>query len=73
MCPSRIVKHIHKWALCVAYQDLQSSFSAVLVGDNLFTIHQNLQLQAIKIIKVKMNISPTIINGIFLVFKELSL
>ena len=38
----------------------------MLVKDNSFTIHQkNLQLLAIEIFKVKMNISPEIINEIF--------
>ena len=60
------VSHIHERALCIVYQDFQSSFSALLVRDNSFTIHQkNLQLLAIEIFKVKMNISPEIMNEIF--------
>ena len=41
-------------------------FSALLVKDNSFTIHQkNLQLLAKKIFKVKINFSPEIVNKIF--------
>ena len=45
--------------LFIVYQDFQLSFSALLVKNNSFTIHQKkLQLLAIEIFKVKMNISP---------------
>ena len=41
-------------------------FSALLVKDNSFTIHQkNLQLLTIEIFKVKMNISSDIMNEVF--------
>ena len=44
MCHSRRlnnkVNHIHERALLIVYQDFQSSFSALLVRDNSFTIHQ---------------------------------
>ena len=62
MCHSRSldnkVNHIHEEVLRIVYQDFQSSFSALLVKYNSFTIHQkNLQLLAIEIFKVKMNLS----------------
>ena len=45
---------------------LPIKFLALLVKDNSFTIHQKiLQLLAIEIFKVKMNISPEIMNEIF--------
>ena len=70
MCHSRSlnnkVNHIHERALCIVYQDFQSRFSVLLIKDNLFTMHKkNLQLLAIEIFKVKMNISPKIMNKIF--------
>ena len=44
MCHSRSlnnkVNHIHERALRIVYQDFQSSFSALLVKDNSFSIHQ---------------------------------
>ena len=70
MCHSRSlnnkVNHIHERALRIVYQDFQSSFSALLLRDNSFTIHQkNLQFLTIEIFKVKMNISPEIMNDNF--------
>ena len=70
MCHSRSlnnkVNHIHERALLIVSKDLQLSISALLLKDNSFTIHQkNLQLLAIEIFKVKMNISPEIMNEIF--------
>ena len=70
MCQNRSLNNkvnlIHERALRVVYQDFQSSFSALLVKCNLLTIPQkNLQLLAIEIFKVKMNISLEIKNEIF--------
>ena len=70
MCQNRSlnnkVNHIHERALRVVYQDFQSSFSTLLVKGNLLTIRQeNLQLLAIEIFKVKMNIFLEIKNEIF--------
>ena len=60
------VNHIHERTLCIVYQDFQSSFSALLVKYNSFTIHQiNLQLLATEILKVNLNISPEIMNEVF--------
>ena len=60
------VNHIHERALSIVYQDFQSNFSTLLVKDNSFSIHQkNLQLSAIEIVKVKINISAEIMNEIF--------
>ena len=68
MCHSRSLNNkvnlIRERALRIVYQDFQSSFSALLVKGNSFTI-KNLQLLAIDIFKVKMNISPEIMNKIF--------
>ena len=48
------VSHTPGRVLRIVYQDFQSSFSASLVKDNSFTIHQtNLQFLAIYILKVK--------------------
>ena len=69
MCHSRSlndkVNHIHERTLRIVYQDFQSSFSALL-KDNSFTIRQkNLQSLVIETFKVKMDISPEIMNEIF--------
>ena len=69
MCHSRSLNnelnHIHKRALCIVCEDFQSRISALLVKDNSFTIYQkNLELLAIEIFKVKMNISSEITNKI---------
>ena len=70
MCHSRSlnnkVNHIHERLPSIVYQDFQSSFSTELVKGNSFNIYQkNLQLLAIGIFKVKMNISHETINEIF--------
>ena len=69
MCHSRSLNdkfsHIHERVFHIVYQDFQSSFSAFLVRYNSFSIHQkNLQLLAIEILKIKINISPEIMNEI---------
>ena len=69
MCHSRSrnnkANHIHERVLRIAYQDFQSSFSALLVKHNSFTIRQrNLYFLAIEI-KIKINISSEIMNDIF--------
>ena len=74
MCQSRSlnnkVNHIHERALCIVYQEFQSIFSALVVKHNSFTIHQkNLQLLATEMFQVKMNISPEIMNEIFVFSK----
>ena len=75
MCHSRSLNnkfnHIYERAFRIVYQDFQSSFSALFLKDNSFTIHQkNLQLLAIGIFKVKMNVSPEIMNEIFVFSKS---
>ena len=70
MCHSRSlnnkVNHIDEMTLAIVYQDFQLRFSALLVKGNSFTIHQkNLQLLVKEIFKVKMNVSPEIMNEIF--------
>ena len=68
MCHSRIlndkVNHIHERALQIVCQDFQSGFSAALVKNTLM-IQRNQQVLTIKLFKVKINISPEIINKIF--------
>ena len=60
------VIHIHQRYFRIVYRDFQSSFSALLEKDNSFTIHRrNIQLLATEIFKVKMKISPEIMNEMF--------
>ena len=70
ICHSRSLNnkfnHIHERVLRIVYQDFQSSFPALVVINNSFTIRRkNLKLLAIKTFKVKMNISPEIMNKVF--------
>ena len=60
------VNDFHERALCIDYQDVQSSISALLVKDNSFPLHQkNLKLIIIEISKLKINVYPEIMNEIF--------
>ena len=64
------VNRIHEMALRISYQDFQSTFSALLVKNNSFTMHQkNLQLLAIEIFKVKINISPEFLERTTLMYE----
>ena len=68
MCHSRSLKInlIQERALRIVYKDYKSSFKELLQQDKSITIHQrNLQYLAIEIYKVRMGISPKIINEIF--------
>ena len=62
MCHSRN-NRIQERALRIVYRDYKSSFKELLQKDKSITIHQkNLQYLAIEICKVKMSISPKIMN-----------
>ena len=66
MCHSRTSNRIHERALRSVYKDYKSSFKELLQKDKSITIYQNnLQYLAIEIYKVKMNVSPKIMNDIF--------
>ena len=72
MCHSRSlnnkINRIQERALRIVYRDYMSSFKELLQKDKsiTITIHQkNLQYLAIEIYKVKMGISPKIMNEIF--------
>ena len=68
MCHSRSLKInlIQERALRIVYKDYKSSFKELLQQDKSITIHQrNLQYLAIEIYKVRMGLSPKIINEIF--------
>lgn len=61
------INHIHERALRIVYKDDQSTFSELLKKDNSVTIHhKNLQIIAIELYKFKKDLSPDIMNGIFL-------
>ena len=60
------INHIHERALRIVYKDFLTPFDGLLAKDKSVTIHnQNLQQLAIEILKVKIEISPIIMNEIF--------
>ena len=70
MCHSRSlynkINRIQERSLQIVYRGYKSSFKELLQNDKFLTIHQkNLQYLAIEIYKVKMDISPKIINDVF--------
>ena len=62
----RKINHIHERALRLVYMDYTSSFTDLLKKDGSVTIHQrNIQLVAIEMFKVKNEICPVIMEGLF--------
>ena len=61
------INAIHERALRIAYCDKHSTFQQLLEKDNSVSInHRNLQVLATKMFKVNMNLSPDLMNDIFL-------
>ena len=60
------INHLHERSLRIVFKDNISSFEDLIKKDRSFTIHQrNTQSLAIKLFKVKRNLSNNIIYGIF--------
>ena len=63
---NRKINHIHERALRLVYMDYSSSFTDLLKKDVSVTIHQrNIQLVALEMFKVKNEICPAIMEGLF--------
>ena len=61
------INAIHERALRIAYCDKHSKFQQLLEKDNSVSIHhRNLQVLATEIFKLNMNLSPDLMNDIFL-------
>ena len=61
------INTIHERALRIAYCDKHSTFQQLLEKDNSVSIHhRNLQVLATEMFKVNMNLSPDLMNDIFL-------
>ena len=58
------INRVHERALCIVYNDKQSTFNEPLLKDNLVTIIRNLQLMAIEAFKVVKGLSSGIMNEI---------
>ena len=60
------INDIHKRALRMVYGDYTSSFEELLIRDKTVCIHhRNIQRVAIEMFKVKNNLSPEILKGLF--------
>ena len=60
------INDIHKRALRMGYGDYTSSFEELLIRDKTVCIHhRNIQRVAIEMFKVKNNLSPEILKGLF--------
>ena len=59
------INSIHERGLRITYNDRNSSFEELLRKDNTVSVHQNLQVLATEIFKIKNNIAPEILNEIF--------
>ena len=60
------INRIHERALRVVYNDENSTFDELLTKDNSVKVHdRNLQVLVTEIFKVKMGVSPVIMNEIF--------
>ena len=63
---NRKINHIHERALRLIYDDYISSFEYLLTRDKSVSIHhRNIQKVAIEMFKVKNNLSPEFIVGLF--------
>ena len=57
--------NLHERSLLIVYKDNKSSSKELLKKDNSFTVHhRNIQSFAIELVKVKENLSKTIMNDI---------
>ena len=60
------INSIHERALRITYNDSKSTFEELLNKDNSVSIHhRNFQVLAIKMFKIKNNMAPEFLNGIF--------
>ena len=60
------INDIHERALRMVYGDYRSSFEELLIRDKTVCIHhRNIQRVAIEIFKIKNNLSPEILKGLF--------
>ena len=62
--------HIHESAFRIVCQDLQLSFSALLVNDNFYHPKKISTIISNRTFKIKMNIYPGIMNIIFFYFSK---
>ena len=60
------INSIYERALRITYNDSKSTFEELLNKDNSVSIHhRNFQVLAIKMFKIKNNMAPEFLNGIF--------
>ena len=60
------INSIYERALRITYNDSKSTFEELLNKDNSVSIHhRNFQVLAIKMLKIKNNMAPELLNGIF--------
>jgi len=60
------INRLHERALRIVYKDYNSTFKELLQLDNSFTIHEmNLQKLATEMYKIKNQLSPTLVQGLF--------
>ena len=63
---NRKINHVHERALRLVYNDYQSNFEELLTRDKSVSIHhRNIQQVAIELYKVKNDLSPPFMKGIF--------
>ena len=63
---NRKINHVHERGLRMVYQDYTSSFKELLVKNSSVCIHhRNIQLVAIEMYKVKNDLCPEILKGLF--------
>ena len=62
----RKINHIHERALCLVYQDYNSTFDELLKKDNSLCFHhRNIHQVAIEMYKVRHDLSPPFMKEIF--------